>query len=135
MEQRFDFLVIGTGIAGLSYAVKAAKHGTVAVVTKKEKAESNTNYAQGGVAAVMSQVDSFDLHVRDTLSTGVGLSHEDAVSIMVREGPERLRDLIAIGAQFTYKDGNLDLGREGGHSTSRIVHAQDLTGREPKAED
>ncbi len=130
MEQRFDFLVIGTGIAGLSYAVKAAKHGTVAVVTKKEKAESNTNYAQGGVAAVMSQVDSFDLHVRDTLSTGVGLSHEDAVSIMVREGPERLRDLIAIGAQFTYKDGNLDLGREGGHSTSRIVHAQDLTGRE-----
>jgi L-aspartate oxidase len=130
MTHRFDFLVIGTGIAGLSYAVKAARFGTVAVVTKKEKAESNTNYAQGGVAAVMSQVDSFDLHVRDTLSTGVGLCHEDAVSIMVREGPERLRDLIAIGASFTYKDGTLDLGREGGHSTSRIVHAHDLTGRE-----
>jgi L-aspartate oxidase len=130
MDQRFDFLVIGTGIAGLSYAVKASRFGSVAVVTKKQKAESNTNYAQGGVAAVMSKVDSFDSHVHDTLSTGVGLSHEDAVSIMVREGPDRLRDLIAIGAQFTYKDGNLDLGREGGHSTNRIVHSHDLTGRE-----
>jgi L-aspartate oxidase len=130
MTRHFDFLVIGTGIAGLSYAVKASQFGTVAVVTKKEKAESNTNYAQGGVAAVMSKVDSFEMHVRDTLSTGVGLSHEDAVRIMVQEGPERLRDLIAIGAKFTYKDGALDLGREGGHSTNRIVHAHDLTGRE-----
>lgn len=130
MTQRFDFLVIGTGIAGLSYAVKASHYGTVAVVTKKEKAESNTNYAQGGVAAVMSQVDSLEMHVRDTLSTGVGLCHEDAVRIMVHEGPDRLRDLIAIGAKFTYKDGLLDLGREGGHSTNRIVHAHDLTGRE-----
>ncbi len=130
MTHHFDFLVVGTGIAGLSYAVKAAQFGTVAVVTKKEKAESNTNYAQGGVAAVMSKVDSFEMHVRDTLSTGVGLSHEDAVRIMVQEGPERLRDLIAIGAKFTYKDGALDLGREGGHSTNRIVHAHDLTGHE-----
>jgi L-aspartate oxidase len=130
MTHHFDFLVIGTGIAGLSYAVKASQFGTVAVVTKKEKAESNTNYAQGGVAAVMSKVDSFEMHVRDTLSTGVGLSHEDAVRIMVQEGPERLRDLIAIGAKFTYKDGALDLGREGGHSTNRIVHAHDLTGHE-----
>jgi L-aspartate oxidase len=130
MAQRFDYLVIGTGIAGLSYAVKAAQHGTVAVVTKKEKAESNTNYAQGGVAAVMSQVDSFDLHVRDTLSTGVGLCHEAAVNIMVHEGPDRLRDLITLGASFTYKGDSLDLGREGGHSTNRIVHAHDLTGRE-----
>ena len=130
MTHHFDFLVVGTGIAGLSYAVKASQFGTVAVVTKKEKAESNTNYAQGGVAAVMSKVDSFEMHVRDTLSTGVGLSHEDAVRIMVQEGPERLRDLIAIGAKFTYKDGALDLGREGGHSTNRIVHAHDLTGHE-----
>ncbi len=130
MTHRFDFLVIGTGIAGLSYALKASRYGSVAVVTKKEKAESNTNLAQGGVAAVMSKVDSFDLHVRDTLSTGVGLCHEDAVNIMVREGPDRLRDLIRIGVQFTYAGGALDLGREGGHSTSRIVHAQDLTGRE-----
>jgi L-aspartate oxidase len=130
MTHHFDFLVIGTGIAGLSYAVKASQFGTVAVVTKKEKAESNTNYAQGGVAAVMSKVDSFEMHVRDTLSTGVGLSHEDAVRIMVQEGPDRLRDLIAIGTKFTYKDGALDLGREGGHSTNRIVHAHDLTGHE-----
>jgi L-aspartate oxidase len=130
MIHRFDFLVIGTGIAGLSYAVKASRFGSVAVVTKKERAESNTNYAQGGVAAVMSKVDSFDLHVRDTLNTGVGLCHEDAVNILVREGPERLRDLIAIGASFTYRDGALDLGREGGHSTNRIVHSHDLTGRE-----
>jgi L-aspartate oxidase len=130
MVHRVDFLIIGSGIAGLSYAVKASQFGTVAVVTKKEKAESNTNYAQGGVAAVMSKVDSFDLHVRDTLATGVGLSHPDAVNIMVREGPDRLRDLISTGARFTYKEGTLDLGREGGHSTSRIVHAQDLTGRE-----
>jgi L-aspartate oxidase len=130
MPHHFDFLVIGTGIAGLTYAVKAAQFGTVAVVTKKEKAESNTNYAQGGVAAVMSQVDSFDLHVRDTLSTGMGLGHEDAVKIMVQEGPERLRELIGVGAKFTYKDGALDLGREGGHSINRIVHAKDLTGHE-----
>ena len=74
MIHRHDFLIIGSGIAGLSYALKAARHGTVAIITKKEKAESNTNYAQGGVAAVMSAVDSFDLHVRDTHSTGTGLS-------------------------------------------------------------
>ncbi len=130
MVHHFDFLVIGSGIAGLSYALKVAELGSVAMITKKEKAESNTNLAQGGVAAVMSQVDSFDLHVRDTLATGMGLSHEDAVRIMVREGPGRLRELIEVGAQFTQKDGALDLGREGGHSTSRIVHAADLTGRE-----
>jgi len=130
MIHRYDFLIIGTGIAGLSYALKAARHGTVAIITKKEKAESNTNYAQGGVAAVMSAVDSFDLHVKDTLATGMGLSHRDAVEVMVREGPERLRELIEVGVRFTHKGGTLDLGREGGHSTNRIVHANDLTGRE-----
>jgi L-aspartate oxidase len=130
MVHRVDVLVIGTGIAGLSYALEMSTHGSVAIVTKKEKAESNTNYAQGGVAAVMSMVDSFDLHVRDTLSTGQGLSHRDAVEIMVREGPERLRDLIRIGAEFTTRDGQLDLAREAGHSTHRIVHSRDLTGRE-----
>ena len=130
MVHRHDFLIIGTGIAGLSYALKAARHGTVAIITKKEKAESNTNYAQGGVAAVMSAVDSFELHVRDTLATGMGLSHRDAVEVMVREGPERLRELIDVGVRFTQRDGVLDLGREGGHSTNRIVHSSDLTGRE-----
>ncbi len=130
MTHRVDFLVIGTGIAGLSYALKASRYGTVALVTKKERAESNTNYAQGGVAAVMSTVDSFDLHVRDTLGTGVGLCHRDAVEMMVREGPDRIRELIEIGARFTNREGHLDLGREGGHSTNRIVHARDFTGRE-----
>jgi L-aspartate oxidase len=130
MTHRYDVLVIGTGIAGLSYALKAARLGSVAIVTKKEQAESNTNYAQGGVAAVMSQIDSFDMHVQDTLSTGMGLSHRDAVETMVREGPDRLRDLISIGAQFTYAGPQLDLGREGGHSANRIVHARDFTGRE-----
>jgi L-aspartate oxidase len=130
MTHRFDFLVIGSGIAGLTYALKVAQKGTVAIITKKEKAESNTNYAQGGVAAVMSTVDSVDLHIKDTLSAGVGLCHRDAVELMIREGPDRLRDLISIGAQFTTRGGTLDLGREGGHSVNRIVHANDLTGRE-----
>ena len=130
MTHRSDFLVIGTGIAGLSYALKAAAMGPVAVITKKEKAESNTNYAQGGVAAVMSAVDSFDLHVKDTLEVGTGICHRDAVEVMVREGPQRLRELIEFGVRFTEKNGELDLGREGGHSTHRIVHANDLTGRE-----
>ncbi len=130
MTHRFDFLVIGSGIAGLTYALKVAHEGSVAIITKKEKAESNTNYAQGGVAAVMSKVDSFDLHVKDTLSAGVGLCHRDSVEIMVREGPDRLRDLIAIGTRFTTRDGSLDLGREGGHTVNRIVHSSDLTGRE-----
>ncbi len=130
MTHRFDFLVIGSGIAGLTYALKVAREGSVAIITKKEKAESNTNYAQGGVAAVMSTVDSFDLHVKDTLSAGVGLCHRDSVEIMVREGPDRLRELIAVGAKFTTRDGALDLGREGGHTVNRIVHASDLTGRE-----
>jgi L-aspartate oxidase len=127
---RHDFLVIGTGIAGLSYALKVARLGSVAIITKKERAESNTNYAQGGVAAVMSKVDSFDLHVQDTLATGMGISHRDAVELMVREGPARLRELVEFGVHFTERDGALDLGREGGHSTNRIVHAHDLTGRE-----
>jgi L-aspartate oxidase len=130
MIREFDILVIGSGIAGLTYALKAAHAGSVALVTKKERRESNTNYAQGGVAAVMSAVDSYDLHVQDTLSAGVGLCHHDAVEVMVREGPERIRELIEIGTQFTKREGDLDLGREGGHSTNRIVHAADLTGRE-----
>ncbi|MEK7251270.1 MAG: FAD-binding protein, partial [Bacteroidota bacterium] len=131
MTHRFDFLVLGSGIAGLSYALKVAEFGTVGIITKKERAESNTNYAQGGVAAVMSQLDSFDLHIKDTLSTGGGICHRDAVEILVMEGPDRLRELIGLGVKFTKKNsGELDLGREGGHSMNRIVHSHDLTGRE-----
>lgn len=125
-----DVLVIGSGIAGLTFALKVADHAHVALVTKKRRADSNTNYAQGGIAAVMSPADSFELHIQDTLRAGAGLCHEDAVEELVREGPARVRELMAWGADFTLSQGDLSLGREGGHSRRRIVHTQDLTGRE-----
>jgi L-aspartate oxidase len=130
MEFKTDFLVIGSGIAGLSYALHVAEYGSVALITKKAKAESNTNYAQGGIAAVVSATDSFDLHIKDTLDVGDGLCKREAVEILVREGPVRLKELIDFGVRFTEKHGQLDLGREGGHSINRIVHAKDLTGKE-----
>ena len=130
MTHRFDYLVIGSGIAGLTYALRVAEHGLVGIITKKERAESNTNYAQGGVAAVVSQEDSFELHIKDTLATGVGLCRQEAVRAMVEEGPARVKELMEFGARFTLKEGELDLSREGGHSVNRIVHAKDLTGRE-----
>jgi L-aspartate oxidase len=130
MEFKTDFLVIGSGIAGLSYALHVAEYGSVALITKKAKAESNTNYAQGGIAAVVSATDSFDLHIKDTLDVGDGLCKQEAVEILVREGPDRLKELIDFGVRFTEKHGQLDLGREGGHSKNRIVHAKDLTGKE-----
>ena len=131
MRQRFDYLVIGSGVAGLSFALRAAEHGTVCVVTKKESAESNTNYAQGGIAAVMDPEDETEAHVEDTLVAGAGLCHPDVVRMVIEEGPERVRDLIDLGAQFSRDpDGALHLGREGGHSAFRIVHADDMTGRE-----
>jgi L-aspartate oxidase len=125
-----DILVIGTGIAGLSYALKAARHGRVDVITKKHSAESSTNYAQGGIAAVMDPDDSVALHVRDTLVAGAGLCNLPAVTDLAREGPARVRDLMDWGVAFTRERGELSLGREGGHSRRRIVHAADLTGRE-----
>jgi len=124
-------LVLGSGIAGLTYALKAAKWGDVLILTKKERAESSTNRAQGGVASVMAPDDSFELHVQDTLTAGAGLCRREAVEAIVREGPPLVRELIDFGARFTWNDdGRLDLGREGGHSRRRIVHAKDLTGRE-----
>lgn len=129
-EIQSDFLVIGSGIAGLSFALKAAEKGTVVIITKKERTESNTNYAQGGIAAVVSPDDSFELHIKDTLECGVGLCHKDAVDVLVKEGPDRLKELIEFGVQFTQEQGRLQLGKEGGHSRNRIVHAKDLTGRE-----
>ncbi len=120
-----DVVVIGSGIAGLSFALRAARLGEVALITKKDRPESNTNYAQGGIAAVTAPDDSFDLHARDTLRTGAGLSHPSAVRAMVEEGPARVRELVELGVQFS-----VGLGREGGHSRRRIVHADDLTGRE-----
>ncbi|MBV9774550.1 MAG: L-aspartate oxidase, partial [Gemmatimonadetes bacterium] len=125
-----DVLVIGSGIAGLSFALRAARFGTVVVITKKDRPESSTNYAQGGIAAVFGEDDSYALHVEDTLVAGAGLCHPDAVDVLVREGPERVRELIEIGVGFTRDGEELSLGREGGHSRRRIVRADDLTGRE-----
>jgi L-aspartate oxidase len=135
MKIEVDVLVLGSGIAGLSFALKASEHGGVALVTKKSDTESNTNYAQGGIATVISEEDSFDLHIRDTHVAGAWLCHEDAVDILVKEGPKRVRELIDLGVRFsTEKDASgktrFALGREGGHSRRRILHAADLTGRE-----
>jgi L-aspartate oxidase len=129
-------LVIGSGVAGLTCALKVAEFASVTLITKKEDTESNTNYAQGGIAAVMAADDSPELHIQDTLVCGAGLCHRDAVEQMVREGPDRVRELMAWGAQFTTEEAqggeppHLALGREGGHTRNRIIHAKDLTGRE-----
>ena len=133
--EKFDHIVIGSGIAGLTYALKAATHGTVAVVTKRAKATTNTAWAQGGVACVTSPEDSFDLHTKDTLEAGAGLCHEDIVNLVVREGPDRIKELVALGMSFDLREKpeggtELDLGREGGHSKRRILHAHDFTGLE-----
>ena len=125
-----DFLIIGSGVAGLSYALRVARHGSVAVITKKDTAESNTNYAQGGIAAVMDSHDSYESHVRDTLEAGRGLCDADVVRFVVEEGPQRIHELMRMGVEFTHRHGQLHLGREGGHSAERIVHVDDMTGRE-----
>lgn len=127
----FDFVIIGSGIAGLSFALRAARAGTVAVITKKAKAETNTAWAQGGIAAVTDQTDSFEAHVQDTLVAGAGLCDEEAVRGIVRDGPARIAELMEIGVNFDHqRDGQPDLTREGGHSARRILHARDATGRE-----
>ena len=125
-----DFLIVGSGIAGLSLALKLSTLGKVLIITKKRKAESNTNYAQGGIASVLADDDNFDLHIQDTMSCGGDLCHLDAVEKIVREGPTRIYELIDIGVKFTQQNGRLLLGKEGGHTKSRIVHAKDLTGKE-----
>jgi L-aspartate oxidase len=136
-QHTFDYLVLGSGIAGLSFALKVAEKGRVGIITKKNRAESNTNYAQGGIAAVTSKEDSFEMHVRDTLEAGAGLCKEKVVRTIVEEGPARIEELIRLGMKFSEResagaDGHkeLDLGREGGHSKRRILHAKDVTGRE-----
>ncbi|KAF8399716.1 hypothetical protein HHK36_015586 [Tetracentron sinense] len=127
----FDFAVIGSGVAGLRYALEVSKYGSVAVITKAEPHESNTNYAQGGVSAVLCPLDSVENHMRDTIVAGAYLCDEETVRVVCTEGPARVRELIAIGASFDHgDDGNLHLAREGGHSHHRIVHAADMTGRE-----
>jgi L-aspartate oxidase len=128
---KVDFLVVGSGIAGLSFSLKAAGLGTVCVVTKKEEVDTATNLAQGGVAAVLDRSDSFEDHIKDTLEAGAGLCDDAVVKMVVENGPERVRELMRLGVEFIYKeDGSLNLGREGGHSRRRVAHSFDLTGRE-----
>ena len=130
MKITSDFLVLGSGIAGLSFALRAAEHGSVALVTKREMTESATNYAQGGIASVFSQEDTFAAHIDDTLVAGAGICHEDVVRLVVEEGPQVIRSLIDWGVKFTTSGDSYDLTREGGHSQRRILHADDVTGRE-----
>jgi L-aspartate oxidase len=131
-----DYLVLGSGVSGLTFALEAAKHGEVAVVTKRGLSDSNTNWAQGGIAAVMDRDnDSFEGHAADTLRVGYGLSKPEVVEMVVRDGPARNQELIALGARFDAAEGEnngsaLDLTREGGHTARRVVHAGDITGRE-----
>ena len=127
-----DYLVIGGGIAGLTFALEAARDADVIVATKRLLFDSATAHAQGGIAAVLDPSDSFENHVHDTLSAGRGLSHNDVVEMVVRDGPDRVRDLIELGAAFSRAEGEdaLDLTQEGGHSARRVVHAGDITGRE-----
>ena len=126
-----DFIIIGSGIAGLTFALKASQFGSVAIISKDALDESATLYAQGGIASVMTDDDSFELHANDTLEAGRGLCREDVVRIICREGPSCVRELIELGVQFTRIRGeDYHLSREGGHSRDRILHANDLTGRE-----
>jgi len=139
---RCDVLVIGSGIAGLTAALEAARFADVIVVTKRTAEESNTKYAQGGIAAVLSPEDTIDGHVKDTLVAGAGLCREDVVRVIASEGPDRIRALQALGVHFDNRHDDrgveiegseLDLGREGGHSKRRIVHSGDMTGRAVEA--
>lgn len=124
-------VIVGSGISGLRLALYLAEDRPVVILTKKEAVESNTNYAQGGVAAAFGEDDTVDLHVTDTLRTGAGLSDPEVVRIVVTEGPELVRELVGLGANFARDEsGALALGREGGHSRNRVVHAADTTGRE-----
>jgi L-aspartate oxidase len=128
-----DFLVIGSGIAGMSFALEASKAGSVTVLTKKGVSDSASAVAQGGIAAVLGEKDSLESHVEDTLRAGAGLCSEDVVRLTVAEGPDRVRELMQLGVAFSLRDdvdgGGLDLGREGGHSRRRIAHVADTTGR------
>lgn len=125
-----DFLVLGSGIAGLIFALKVASRGSVCLITKKDKFESNTHYAQGGIASVLSPEDSLDHHIEDTINSGAGLCHEDIVKRVVGEGPHVIQELIDYGVSFSKNtSGQFDLGREGGHTRRRVLHAGDFTGQ------
>jgi len=130
-EHEYDFVIVGSGIAGLSFALKVAEAGhKVAIFTKKNKAESSTNYAQGGIASVTSAGDDLDKHVHDTLEAGDGLCDPRVVREILKDGPERIQDLIRLGVEFSsLGDGRISLGKEGGHSKRRVLHVKDITGK------
>jgi len=131
MTQTYDFLVIGSGLAGLLFALDVAEHGSVAIITKKTGSEGSTNLAQGGISAVLSSDDNMDLHIADTLLAGDGLCAEDVVKMVVERGPESVAQLVSLGVPFqlTKERQNFDLGREGGHTRNRIAHVLDRTGQ------
>ncbi len=131
MKKKTDYLVIGSGVAGLFFALKASQYGKVTIVTKDKLDESNTKYAQGGIASVIYPPDDFQKHIQDTITAGDGLNNEKTVKLVVTQAPERIRDLINLGVEFdTTENGKFDLGREGGHSQNRILHHKDNTGLE-----
>ena len=127
-----DFVVVGSGIAGLMTAIDLSKKGTVLVITKKQSTDSNTNYAQGGIACVVGSDDSFEAHVQDTLNAGAGLCNEDIVRGVVEAGPERIVALERFGVHFSEQTegSGYDLGKEGGHTHRRVLHSGDITGRQ-----
>ena len=130
-DKEYDLVIVGSGIAGLSFALNVAKAGyRVAIFTKKDKAESNTNYAQGGIAAVTSAGDDLDKHVEDTIEAGDGLCDPQVVREILKEGPDRIQDLVDLGVSFSsLDDGRISLGKEGGHSKRRVLHVKDVTGK------
>jgi L-aspartate oxidase len=131
MRKKVDFLVIGSGIAGLSYAIKVADHGKVCIITKDQADETATKYAQGGIAAVMYSPDTYEKHIRDTMIAGDDLSNEDVVRLTITESTERVKELIEWGTHFDKTEsGKYALGKEGGHSESRVLHHKDSTGAE-----
>ena len=128
-EREVEFLVLGSGIAGLFYALQGAHRGRVAIVTKKRAADSATNFAQGGIAAVGSDEDSFEAHVQDTLLAGAGLCREEVVRFVIERGPSTIDALVKAGVGFDREDGRFALGREGGHTRRRVLHHRVTTGR------
>lgn len=131
MRKKSDFLVLGSGIAGLIYAIKVADYGKVCIITKSEAEESATKYAQGGIAAVMYTPDTYDKHIHDTIIAGDGLNNEEIVKITIKESTERIKELVDWGTNFDkHESGKFDLAKEGGHSEHRVLHHKDCTGLE-----
>ena len=129
MRLETDFLVVGSGMAGLWFAYRVSRHGKVLVLTKKDDSESNTNYAQGGIAAALGSDDSPQQHLEDTVKAGYGLCDPDAVKVMVKEGPRLVRELEGLDIGFSTEGDHLQLGIEGGHTRRRVAHAADTTGQ------